>query len=185
MAPSLLKAATSRLGSSKLVDGRPHALASVSDRLDIGSKQSLILGSQPPPTRTPSRAGTTTCGLSSSLGKTPTSRWPGNKQLAPREAQKVAGRRSHFCNFVEAVKGQDFNFGPQAPVPADGGAARSGFITVLSLKRYGAAGRDFFDGTVCTEDQRQASESMIDQQMCRYFDVSSGHQASSRGPLCA
>ncbi|CAK0875312.1 unnamed protein product, partial [Prorocentrum cordatum] len=73
--------------------------------------------------------------------------------------------------FVESIKGHTFNFGPRAPVPADGGVARFGSVTAISLERYGTAVRDFFDwATRGDEDLRKAPESKIDQLMCKYFD---------------
>ena len=71
---------------------------------------------------------------------------------------------------MKAIKDRNLNFGPRAPVPVDGGVARFGSITSDSLERYGAAVRDFFDWATRSEDMRQASESKIDQRMCKYFD---------------
>ena len=72
---------------------------------------------------------------------------------------------------MESIKNRDFNFGPGAPVPVDGGAARFGSITAVSLERYGAAVQDFFHWAARSEDLTQAPESKIDQLMCQYFDM--------------
>ncbi|CAK0797517.1 unnamed protein product [Prorocentrum cordatum] len=166
-----LTAGAWRPGFAMLRDGRLRAPAGASDQLGSGFKRSLTSGSLAPPTQPTSRAGLTTCGLSSSSVRTPTSKQQGNRQPARGKARKVAGRRSRVSSFVEAIKGRNLSFGPTAPVPVDGGVARFGSITSTSLERYGTAVREFFDWATRSDDLRQAPESVIDQKMCKYFDV--------------
>ncbi|CAK0890753.1 unnamed protein product [Prorocentrum cordatum] len=160
-AQARLTAGTWRPGFAMLRDGRLRAPGIASDQLGSGFKRSLTSGSLAPSTQPTSRAGLTTCGLSSSSVRTPTSKQQGSRQPARGKARKVAGRRSRVSSFVEAIKGRNLSFGPAAPVPVDGGVARFGSITSTSLERYGTA----------VHDLRQAPESVIDQKMCKYFDV--------------
>ncbi|CAK0806629.1 unnamed protein product, partial [Prorocentrum cordatum] len=170
-AQARLTAGAWRPGFAMLRDGRLRAPAGASDQLGSGFKRSLTSGSLAPSTQPTSRAGLTTCGLSSSSVRTPTSKQQGSRQPARGKARKVAGRRSRVSSFVEAIKGRNLSFGPTAPVPADGGVARFGSITSTSLERYGTAVREFFDWATRSDDLRQAPESVIDQKMCKYFDV--------------
>ncbi|CAK0811092.1 unnamed protein product [Prorocentrum cordatum] len=170
-AQTRLTAGTWRHGFAMLHDGRLRAPGSASDQLGSGFKRSLTSGSLAPSTQPTSRAGLTTCGLSSSSVRTPTSKQQGSRQPARGKARKVAGRRSRVSSFVEAIKGRNLCFGPSAPVPVDGGVARFGSITSTSLERYGTAVREFFDWATRSDDLRQAPESVIDQKMCKYFDV--------------
>ncbi|CAK0855523.1 unnamed protein product [Prorocentrum cordatum] len=181
-----LAAGAWRPGFAMLRDGRLRAPASASDQLGSGFKRSLTSGSLAPPTQAISRAGLTTCGLSSSSVRTPTSRQQGNRQPARGKARKVAGRRSRASSFVEAIKGRNLSFGPKAPVPVDGGVARFGSITSTSLERYGTAVRELFDWATRPNDLRHAPESVIDQKMCKYFDVlmsDARHAAERRDTL--
>ncbi|CAK0833363.1 unnamed protein product, partial [Prorocentrum cordatum] len=170
-AQTRLTAGTWRPGFAMLRDGRLRAPGSAPDQLGSGFKRSLTSGSLAPSTQPTSRAGLTTCGLSSSSVRTPTSKQQGSRQPARGKARKVAGRRSRVSSFVEAIKGRNLCFGPTAPAPVDGGVARFGSITSTSLERYGTAVRAFFDWATRSDDLRQAPESVIDQKMCKYFDV--------------
>ncbi|CAK0809711.1 unnamed protein product, partial [Prorocentrum cordatum] len=174
-AQTRLTAGTWRPGFAMLRDGRLRVPGSASDQLGSGFKRSLTSGSLAPSTQPTSRAGLTTCGLSSSSVRIPTSKQQGSRQPARGKARKVAGRRSRVSSFVEAIKGRSLCFGPTAPVPVDGGVARFGSITLTSLERYGTAVREFFDWATRSDDLRQAPESVIDQKMCKYFDVLMSH----------
>ncbi|CAK0894775.1 unnamed protein product [Prorocentrum cordatum] len=170
-AQTRLTAGTWRPGFAMLRDGRLRAPGSASDQLGSSCKRSLTSGSLAPSTQPTSRAGLTTCGLSSSSVRTPTSKQQGSRQPARGKARKVAGRRSRVSSFVEAIKGRNLCFGPTAPVPVDGGVARFGSITSTSLERYGTAVRELFDWATRSDDLRQAPESVVDQKMCKYFNV--------------
>ncbi|CAK0791995.1 unnamed protein product, partial [Prorocentrum cordatum] len=85
------------------------------------------------------------------------------------DSDGLESRYDHLRPFIvfgqdsnlEAIKGRNLSFGPRAPVPADGGAARFGSITSTSLERYGAAVREFFEWAKRSDDLRQAPESFI------------------------
>ncbi|CAK0865122.1 unnamed protein product, partial [Prorocentrum cordatum] len=63
------------------------------------------------------------------------------------DSDGLESRYDHLRPFIvfgqdsnlEAIKGRSLSFGPRAPVPAHGGAARFGSITSTSLERYGTA----------------------------------------------
>ena len=86
-------------------------------------------------------------------------------------ANSGGGRRSRGFEISARLDRPLPSFGSHAPVPRNAGKARFGTVTPETIEKYAACLRDFFDWASQFRSLKTVSEDIIDELMCRYFDI--------------